>query len=698
MPETPTTTPTRCPKSNWRTASAMKLCELEIRGLRVPDRTYSFRGPNGAPQSLVLITAPPAFGKTSLLRAIAAAKEGFAAYGPPVDFAGLLRPGATEGLLAADWLLTAEEVKAAGLSAKQQHTEVVFGAGKLERKGEQGLRELWMKTSTEPGVGKMELFPEGRRLGKERWRQRQPPLSGPIEEGKRLSAEPDKYVALARVLHDLALERSEREAGPGRGDADDGTHGPPGFGRFSQAIEQMTDSLRLGSVRLREGTVGVQFTRPDGSSVGIEHLSAGEEQAILFALMHGWRGLNDSILLIDSPELGVHGAHHADMLARLRHLGSDNQILAATSSEALLRRAQPAEVIDVSGGDSRAIIEAARAESMPRAVASPVAVERPDARMSASAAPSSDPGDDGDPYGVSAPKLASAAVAPAFPAVEPPAVVSGTASAHAARRASSPFGASHENGGGGSAFGPVAPMPVVPVLRTPARPLEPSPWTRPAAEAEGDGPKPLAARHEGVPPAEARAPSGAGAVPPPPVGQPAPGIDQTGELNLEAVVAGKRALPFAGSGPPPASAVPDSARKGFGPGPSEPGARSGKARPGVDETQEWTVDAIRDVKKALPFDKEAGADSAPAVGDPSSEASGQAPKLTLEQYASLRAELEVTPAEVERIERSYGIRSAAERDALKADWAVELATKPAQMKKFEELRKSYAAWLREQKR
>ena len=682
----------------------MKLCELEIRGLRLPDRTYSFRGPNGAPQPLVLITSPPAFGKTSLLRAIAAAKEGFAAYGPPVDLAGLLRPGATEGLLSADWLLTAEEVRAAGLSAKQQHTEVVFGAGKLERKGEQGLRELWMKASSEPGVGQIELFPEGRHLGKDRWRERQPPLSAPIEDGKRLSSEPDKYLALARVLHDVALERSEREADPS-GSVDDGAHGPPGFGRYSQAIEQMTDSLRLGSVRLREGTVSVRFTRPDGSSVGIEHLSAGEEQAILFALMHGWRGLNDSILLVDSPELGVHGAHHADMLAWLRHLGSDNQIVAATSSEALLRRAQPVEVIDVSGGDSRAIIEAARTESTPRAMATPAPVERFDAQAIAPSVLSTDANRDGKAESVSAPDLAKPAGLTPLPAAEPPALV-GTPPGSAARRASSPFGAPVEHGAGDSAFGPVTPLPVVPVLGAPARAIEPSPWGRQAAE--GDGPKSWGTPSNSAPREDAAPRSGSAApvpspVPPgpvvvaqpsPSVGRPALGIDQTGEVSLEAVVAGKRALPFAGSGPPPASAVADSARKGSGPEPSEPDGRSGKSRPGVDETQEWTVEAVQDLQKALPFGKgaEGAKDDGAAGRKPRTEASK--PKLSLEQYASFCAEMEALPKEASRILRDYGIRNAAERTMLSVGWGREMEAKPELRAKFEELRKTYTEWLR----
>jgi hypothetical protein len=661
----------------------MKLCELVTRGLRIPDRTYSFRSASGAAQPVVLITSPPAMGKTTLLRAIAAAKEGFAAYGPPVDLNALLRPGASEGRLAARWLLTADEVKAAGVAEAQQLTEIEFAPGRIDRKGERGLRELWMKPSSEPGVGKLELFPEGRRLCKRLSSASQPPYLPPIEDGKRLSADPDKYLVLARALYDAALAREEQGEADGGAAREQGEQAPASqrLAGYAEAVKHMAAPLRLASVRMREATVSVLFTRADGSSVGIEQLSTSEEQAVLFALVHGWRELDHSILLIDSPELGVHGAHHADLLDRLRRLGTDNQIIAATGSEALLRRAQPAQVIDVAGGDSRAAIEAARIESEPKAGA------------------------------------------------EDPAVGAAAAPAHAARRGSSPFGASLEHDHGGSAFGAVVPVPVVPVLGAPARAIELSPWTR--QPAEGNEPMPLSAPRDGVSTTESGGPSSVPAtpvpspeppppatptpspvpptppafvadVPPPLPAVPAPGIDQTGELNLDAVVAGRRALPFAGSGPPPASAVEGEARKAPADEARGFGAASGRApnASGVDETQELTVAAMLALRKSLPFDKLAPGEQAEGTVSPGPrpDRGADKPKLSLEQYASFCAEMEALPGEAARILRDYRIRNAAERTALSIDWGRELEAKPELRIRFEELRKSYTEWLRSQRR
>jgi hypothetical protein len=176
----------------------------------------------------------------------------------------------------------------------------------------------------------------------------------------------------------------------------------------------------------------------------------------------------------------------------------------------------------------------------------------------------------------------------------------------------------------------------------------------------------------------------------------------TGELSLDAVVAGRRALPFAGSGPPPPSAVEGDARKVLADDALGSGAPSGRAPnvSGVDETQELTGDVLRDIRKAVPLHKRAPAAQAEGAVPRRTrlEAGAEKPKLSLEQYASFCAEMEALPGEAARILRDYQIRNAAERTALSINWGLELEAKPELRIRFEELRKSYTDWLRSQRR
>jgi hypothetical protein len=187
----------------------MKLLDLTAEGLRIPDGTYSFRAVrNGAPHDIVLVTGPPASGKTSFLLAIAALKEAFGPYGSPPDLRRLL--------------------------------------------------------------------------------------------GRRLRSDPDKYSSLRRALFDIVNEQAARvaEALGSRGVALR-AEVPDLLAPFKQAVAAMLPDLRLTSIRLREGSVALELTRREGQTVALEELSASEEQAVLFALAHGWLNFHHSLLLVD---------------------------------------------------------------------------------------------------------------------------------------------------------------------------------------------------------------------------------------------------------------------------------------------------------------------------------------------------------------------------------------------------------------
>jgi hypothetical protein len=72
------------------------------------------------------------------------------------------------------------------------------------------------------------------------------------------------------------------------------------------------------------------------------------------------------------------------------------------------------------------------------------------------------------------------------------------------------------------------------------------------------------------------------------------------------------------------------------------------------------------------------------------------PRLSLEQYASLCAELALWPARSDEILRQYRVVNEAARRALTEHWEAELAKSPKAWATFEEALAVYTAWLRSQ--
>jgi hypothetical protein len=70
------------------------------------------------------------------------------------------------------------------------------------------------------------------------------------------------------------------------------------------------------------------------------------------------------------------------------------------------------------------------------------------------------------------------------------------------------------------------------------------------------------------------------------------------------------------------------------------------------------------------------------------------PNLALQQYASLRVELAVSPAEAEAILGRYGVPSGA-RPALDAYWRSRFEADPLLRMMFAKAYATYATWLRE---
>jgi hypothetical protein len=327
----------------------MKLARLALhRFAGAPDGAWSFLHPVTAqPHPVTLVTGRAASGKTSLLRAVAAVKELVGGYGPPPDPAHLRRRGEPTGKISATWLLTPAEAARAGLTGPSLETEVSLDDGPSPL-FDPGVRALFSTFAAEPSTGKFELFPANRAIP--RAHPAAPAVPTDLATARlRLSDEPRKYAGVRGALVELALADAAAAAGRlaeravvARWEQADS------LAPIKQALAALAPRLRLAGVDLRGGAPEVRFARDDGRELELADLSASEEQALLFAVMFDRIGLAGSVVLVDQPELSLHPDDQARVLRVLATLREDNQIIAATTSEALLAAADPTSVLRLS--------------------------------------------------------------------------------------------------------------------------------------------------------------------------------------------------------------------------------------------------------------------------------------------------------------------------------------------------------------
>jgi hypothetical protein len=320
----------------------VKLLQLTTQGFRgVPDRPFSFAHPDtGEPLDLVLVTGGPASGKTGLLHAIIVAKEDVGAYGTRPSASACVRPGAGTAILEAVWWLAPHERPPAGVSEATVTTRSIFGEG-VPATGDHpaDLGVFFRAFSRNPQEGKVELFHAERALPAQRSARHATGEMLPAFEARlRLAADNEKYQVLRPYLANallgeaLALAATLRDSGVA---LRAGAAGPEA--QLRETLRPFLHDKVLDGIEPEGDGYRIRFRGRDGTVVDLDELSAGEKQGVLFALTFRRLGLNHSIVLIDEPELHIHPRQQAAFLLLLAALGSDNQIIAATSSPELAR-------------------------------------------------------------------------------------------------------------------------------------------------------------------------------------------------------------------------------------------------------------------------------------------------------------------------------------------------------------------------
>ncbi|MEJ7727870.1 MAG: AAA family ATPase [Polyangiaceae bacterium] len=326
----------------------MKLAKITLENiLGCPDGTYSFADETGEPFDVVAVTGPGGTGKTALLEAICANKEHVGGYGPAPGPERLLRRGSTTGRIASSWVLTDQERRFAGAPSVRCDVELrIDGDTSRIADGTADLRRLFEQFHRSEGLGKFEYFPANRDLhDMGGGGPPQPPLPLALEAASRMGKHPGKYDAVPGTLQEAAMRAATdvltelRDNGVVLGAPSRDSLEP-----YRSALHQLTDTIRIDGLVPSGAGSTLRFARQGGYHVDLNELSASERQALLFATTFVRLRLDNSVVLIDEPELHVHPVEQAEALRRLGGLGKNNQIIVATSSAGILRDLQSRQI------------------------------------------------------------------------------------------------------------------------------------------------------------------------------------------------------------------------------------------------------------------------------------------------------------------------------------------------------------------
>jgi len=300
----------------------MKISRFAARGvlgLRDLDLDFAAGAPGG-PRDLVIVSGPPASGKTRLFDLMLAALE---AVGP---YHGMVR--------ASDWC--ADLGKGArvelGLSVEgspvgaAERAVVDFTADGVLTAVNRRVAKLVSRYDHDPTHGKREYFPEGRQRA---WGARCDGL-GELEQSLlRSTKDAQKYSFVPRFLAELRHDVRRRET-------------------FARQLELLSPSVRFAAAPRKDPTAC--FKNRMREEVPFVELSSSESEAVIIAATATLVGLHRSVIFLDRPELHVPSDRLAEFVEALLQLGEQNQWFIATSDRNLAASLPQAHHVSLGSG------------------------------------------------------------------------------------------------------------------------------------------------------------------------------------------------------------------------------------------------------------------------------------------------------------------------------------------------------------
>lgn len=314
----------------------MKIAKVELVGVRgVADLSIGLlprQADDGQARDAVapfVVTGPSGSGKTRLLEALCAAKEFHGGYGVAPDERAWFREGAVGGRVTIQWDTDA------AVEAPGELVDTTWdSSGRAAERPSPLFRERLARWEPGPQLPKIEYLHAERLADIAGWKGERP---SPLNPAHRLRRVTHKYDWVRGFLSEETARAAERtrdeleERGIALAPA------PSALDGFAVKLGALTDRLRFSRTKREGAGTSCWFVRRGGEAVELSELALGEQALVLFAAAFERLGLDRSVVLIDSPEVALHPEDHARVFQGLVTLCGGGQLIAATTSPAILR-------------------------------------------------------------------------------------------------------------------------------------------------------------------------------------------------------------------------------------------------------------------------------------------------------------------------------------------------------------------------
>lgn len=308
----------------------MRVVEVETSGVRgLRDASWNLEPERAGKGHLAVVTGPPQIGLTTFLDAIAMSAARLAAGGPAPGADEALRVGGTIAAVRTTWWLDADERAFGGTNEEAIGAEVVWRRNELGRAdADPALLGLMTRYNHRADISKVVLIP-ARRIAEGAF----PPfLDFEVDQQyKRLGSDPEKFAGLSHALAKHALGLGERSR----------------FEDAQRLFAELCDSVQLVGA---QGALKPEFALRSGLRVPLERLSFTERNAFVLATVPVLLGLQRSIVLLDTPELGLAPGVAARWLSALRDYTPEAQWIVASRDPAVVESAAPTSRLELTRG------------------------------------------------------------------------------------------------------------------------------------------------------------------------------------------------------------------------------------------------------------------------------------------------------------------------------------------------------------